>query len=285
MKNILLILSAIILIFLASCEDPMPVDYKEDFIVEALLIVDEPIQNLTIMKSQPITDIFNFDSAMVTNANVKVIGDGREFDLKFRTREDGGVGYYFPDTTYKVKSRMNYELRVTLPNGNLITGTTFTPGTTSWIYVPDPIIQFPLDTIKLPQGDSISWEKVSGSEFYMITVKNLDTLNYGMYLNPPTDEPNRRVYRPFGGQNAFRDPITIFPIPATRTPVVWNAFRFFGPHQLTVYVPDFNFLRWFLQAQGKGEADPLLTSVEGGIGYFGSASAIRYNFFLLKNQP
>jgi hypothetical protein len=54
---------------------------------------------------------------------------------------------------------------------------------------------------------------------------------------------------------------------------------------MKVYVPDWNFLRWFLQAQTKGEADPLLSSVDGAIGYFGSASSIKFDFFLLKNQP
>lgn len=284
MKNIFILLIFLSL-FIISCEDPVPTDYVEDFIVEGLLIVDDPIENITVMRSQPLTDIFNFDSAMVKDANVKIKGDDREFVLKYRTREDGGVGYYFPDTAYKIKSGVNYKLEITLPNGNFITGNTFTPTRTAWRYLPGKMVQFPLDTLNLSGRDSISWEKAPGFEFFMITIKCLDTLNYGKYLEPPTDEQNRRVYRPFGRQTGVIDPITIFPIPATETPIVWNAFRFFGSHRITIYVPDFNFLRWFLQAQGKGEADPLLTSVEGAIGYFGSASAIRYDFFLLKNQP
>ncbi len=284
MKKLILMIIASVLIF-TSCEDPSNIGYVEDFVVEALLIVDEPIQNLTIMRSQPISSIFEFDSAMVKDANFKIIGDGNEFELQYRSREDGGVGYFNPDTNYRVKSGIEYKLEITLKNSKVITGKTFTPKRTAWKYWPDENVQFPIDSIQLPSSDSISWEKVPGSEFFILSIKNLDTLNYGTYLNPPTDEPNRRVYRPFGGPNSYQDPITIFPIPSTQTPIVWNAFRYFGKHQISVYVPDWNFLRWYLQAQAKGEADPLLTSVEGAIGYFGSASVIRYDFFLLKNQP
>ncbi|MBX3044737.1 MAG: DUF4249 family protein [Candidatus Kapabacteria bacterium] len=284
MKKLLFII--VISLLVISCEDPVPTDYIEDFVVEGLLIVDDPIQNITLMKTQPLNSIFDFDSSMVRDANVKIIGDEREFQLKFRTREDGGVGYYFDDTTYKVKSGVNYKLEITLNNGKFITGTTFTPPTTQWNYRPaSDTLQFPLDTLNLGESDSISWQRAPGYDFYLISIENLDTLNYGIYLNPPTDEPNRRIYRPFGNPDRFREPVTIFPIPNTRTPIIWNAFRWFGKHRITIYVPDWNLLRWFLQAQGRGDADPLLTSVDGAIGYFGSASALRYDFFLRKNQP
>lgn len=284
MKKLYLIL-ILISVVLISCEDPMPTDYVEDFIVEGLLIVDEPIQNITVMRTIPITSVLVFDSTMVRDANIKVKGDGQEFLLKYRTREEGGIGYFNPDTNYTVKPGVEYTLEITLPNNKFITGKTVTPQRTSWRYIPGDVIQFPTDTLRLPPGDSISWERVPGFDFYLISISNLDTLNYGQYLEPPTDEPNRRVYRPFGGPNAYREPITIFPIPATQTPIVWNAFRYFGLHEIIVYVPDWNFLRWFLQAQSRGEADPLLTSIEGAIGYFGSASKVSHRFFLLKNQP
>ncbi|GAB1373018.1 hypothetical protein MASR1M45_30820 [Candidatus Kapaibacterium sp.] len=171
-----------------------------------------------------------------------------------------------------------------MPNGKTITGSTVTPPTTEWSFLPKELLQYPVDTLKLPATDSIGWKRVQGFEFYLVSVKNLDTANYGIYLNPPTEELNRRVFTPFGGERRFRETAVITPVANNKTSVVWNVFRWFGKHELAVYVPDWNYLRWYLQAQTKGEADPLLTSIEGGIGYFGSASILRYNFFLLKNQ-
>ncbi|MDX9789602.1 MAG: hypothetical protein WC313_06425 [Candidatus Kapaibacterium sp.] len=286
MKILWKLLLLVVIIAQYSCEDTSNSRYIEDYIVEALIVVDEPIEGITVMKSQPLDLPFNYDSAMVRDAVVRIEGDGHDFLLEYRNREDGEIGYYFPDTTYKIKPETEYRLEVTLSNGRFISGKTFTPNRSSWVYYPEnKFIRFPIDSINQPSNDSIVWTKVSGFEFYLISITNLDTLNYGIYLEPPTNEPNRRVYRPFGSPNAFRDVSTMFPLPTDRTPIVWNAFRWFGKHELKVYVPDWNFLRWFLQAQTRGEADPILTSLEGGIGYFGSASVITYDFFLLKNQP
>jgi hypothetical protein len=291
MKMKFLTFFAILLIFaLSSCEDSSPTSYVESFIIEGLLIVDEPINGITVMRSQPVTSVFNYDSAMVQDATVKITGDDKEFILQYRPKEQGSIGYYATDSSYLVKPGIEYKLSITLKNGKVITGKTVTPSYTEWVYLPNPNIQFPLDSIKQPASDSISWKKVPGFEFYLISISNLDTLEYGKYLNPPREELNRRVYRPFGGPNAYRERSTMFPIPSgnnqvVQTSVVWNAFRWFGKHEMKVYVPDWNFLRWFLQAQTKGEADPLLSSVDGAIGYFGSASSIKFDFFLLKNQP
>ncbi len=286
MKKSKFIISTIFLIvILISCEDLPPNEYIPDNIVQALLIVDEPIQNITLMRSQPVDKPFIFDSSMVKDAHVVISGDGREFELKYRTREDGSIGYYYPDTNYKVKPQIEYNLKITLKDGKIITGSTITPPRTKWTYLPKDIYQFPLDTIKLTSKDSLAWEKVPGFDFYIVSVNNLDTLNYGKYLVPPSDEKNRRIEKPFLDDYFFRETTFINPILNNKTPIFWNVFKWFGKHELIIYVPDYNFLRWYMQSVTKLEADPLLTSVEGAYGYFGSASLIKHRFFLLKNQP
>jgi len=66
---------------------------------------------------------------------------------------------------------------------------------------------------------------------------------------------------------------------------VWSAFKWFGLHEVAVMAADWNLVRWYLQNVGVNAVNPLLGSVEGGIGVVGSAYAIRDTFFLLKNQP
>lgn len=285
MKTLKFIIILLLSVLIYSCEDTNMPDYKEDFIVEALLTVGEPIKNITVMRSQPINQLFNYDSSMVRDAEVKIIGDGQVFTLKFRPKEEGSLGYFAEDSSYKIKPLTTYSLEINLSNGTKITGITTTPTTTFWTYQPGNIIQYPKDTVKLPVGDSLSWNRVSDTTIYMLSIQNLDTANYGIYLDPPTQESNRRIYKPLAGNNQYRERVVIFPMLNNKTPVVWTAFRWFGKHKLKLYVPDPNFLKWFLQSQAKGEADPLLQSVEGAFGYFGSTSFIEYNFFLLKNQP
>ena len=40
--------------FLSSCEDPIPSDYTPATLVEAVLIVDKPIEKIIVMKTQPL---------------------------------------------------------------------------------------------------------------------------------------------------------------------------------------------------------------------------------------
>jgi hypothetical protein len=76
MKKIILIL-AMTFIF-GACEDPAPVDiYEPKYVLEALLFVDEPIEGITLIKTQPLIEEFNIDSAQVRDASIIIRGDGR----------------------------------------------------------------------------------------------------------------------------------------------------------------------------------------------------------------
>ena len=65
----------IFVLLLSSCEDPVPKDYIPSNIVEALLIVNEPIRNIKILKSQSLFDEFSYDSSLVSDAEVYIIDD------------------------------------------------------------------------------------------------------------------------------------------------------------------------------------------------------------------
>ncbi len=285
MKTIQLILIIPFVIFFVSCEDSAPGDYEENYIVEALLLVDKPIKGISIIKTQPIFDVYVHDSAMVRNANVIIEGDGRSFNLQFKNREDGEVGYFYDDTSYLIKENTQYKIKITLPNGKLISGETTTPGKTEWVKRAKDFLQFPLDTLKLPSTDTVIWKKVPMIDFYLIGVTSLDTLEYGSYLNPSTEEMNRRIERPWRQDRFFREISSISPIANTQSTIVWNTFRWFGKHEVVVYAPDWNFLRWYIQSQARQELDPLLSSITGAYGFVGSASIISDTSFVLKNQP
>jgi hypothetical protein len=269
-----------------ACEDPIPNDYIEQILVESYLIVDQPIANIRIMRSLPVMDKFVYEDSMVKDADVKIISNGEVFQLEY-TQKEGEYGYYYPDLNYKVKADTKYDLRITLANGDLITGSTTTPLGTRWLKPPKKEFYFPQDTNKLPFVDSlnISWEKVEGVDFYALMLKPLDTLEYGKYLNPPTEELNRRILKPWSDDDQFFETTTWVVFPSTEAPVVWAAFKWYGVHEIAIYVPDFNYLRWYIQSIGRPNIDPLLSSVEGASGVFGSVSAIRDTFFLRQNIP
>lgn len=286
MKNVLLITFGVLgVLLINACEDAIPSDYVEQKFVEAYLIVDEPIKNIVLMNTQPVNKKFDYAYSLIRDAEVKIIGDGKEFILTIDT--SGEQGYYYPDTTYLVKPNTNYKLEIRIGKGDVITAETTTPARFKYTRTSDNILYYPKDTVKLPALDSfkLSWEPVPNVSFFILNLKCIDTIEYGKYLTPETDEKNRRIVRPWNEDWMFKEQSNTGFIPNTQTPVVWLTFKWYGRHEVAIFAPDWNYLRWFIQSATKNQYDPLLGSVKNAIGVFGSASAARDTFFLVKNQP
>lgn len=283
-----IIITLFTLAFISACEDAPPTDYIPRTFVEGYLIVDEPIRNIMLLRTLAVSDSFNYKESFIDDATVIIKEEsGQEYALI--PRNDSIQGYYFPDTTVLIKPKTKYSLDITLKDGSRITSATTTPGRTSWAKEPHVLIQYPKDTIKLPAVDSLkfSWQAVPGVKVYLIRITAIDTLNYGIYLTPRTEEKNRRIERPFGREDRYYNDLTRWagPIPNTEAPVVWNGLKWFGWNEVTVFACDYNFIRWFIHMQRRNQYEPLLGSVEGAMGVFGSASTVKKNVFIFKNQP
>lgn len=287
MKNA--IYSLIILVALAfglsSCEDNVLKDYVPRNMVEAYLIVDQPIENVKLLKSQPVFGKFDYNQALIRDAQVFIKGDGQIIELKIDPQ--GTSGYYDPAKQYLIKPNTQYELEIILSDKTVMTAKTTTPDRTAWTLAPKDEFQYPKDTLKLKASEMIQWQKVKGVDFYIGNIKCLDTLNYGKYLNPATDELNRRCYNFItdnkDGEEFKEISMSVF-LANNESSVVWNAFKWFGRHSVTIFAPDDNMIRWYIQSYQMREFDARLNSINNGYGCFGSASMVTDTFFLLKNQ-
>jgi len=288
MRHILITAILISLIF-TSCEDPVPFDYEPQNYIEGALVVGEPIDNIIVMRSQPIQESFNYESSLVRDAEVTINFDDRELNLQID--DTGESGYYYAEE-YLVEEGKEYNLIVKFADGTTVTGNTITPSAPIWIKPPPETIQYPKDTINKDTRDTIIWDGESlNNGYWGISVKTLDTLEYGLYLdNVPFEEKNRRVFRRNGNNPQsewrYKELATWGIIPSNQTPVIWDLFRWYGIHEITVSNMDYNYLRWVLQRLSASEYNELLGSVEGnGIGVFGSLNSVKDTFFLIKNQP
>lgn len=277
--------------FVVSCEDPAPTDYIQEKYVEGYLIVGQPIEGIILKNTQAITDKYDYENSLIKDAVVKLTFEGKAVTLDYR---DGDIpGYYFADSQEIVKPDVVYELHIETTDGKIITASTKTPKVFQWIDEPKSILYYPQDTLKLPAVDSlqISWTPVDGVEFYLVRTKHLDTLNYGKYLNPPTDEPNRRCFN-FLSKNeewdfSYKNVTNWGLIGNTKSAAVWFAFKWFGPQTVAILNPDKNLLDWFknIYFNQSSATEPILNSVKGAYGVFGSASMVEKEIFLVKNQP
>lgn len=298
LNKALLLLVAVLTLALTSCEDPVPLDdYIPRKIIESYIIVGEPIQDLAISKTQPLNTIFSATfsrkegSDLVKSFVIEEINTSGQVINTLLMERDTANLWDAIDKSYLVKPNTKYKIRIHFQDGDSATGETNTPGQISWNENQRVRrnIQFPIDTLKAPSTDTLSWNAVPGASFYMIGIRCLDTLDYGKYLTPATDEMNRRIARSYRGNNFFREISFNALIANTRSSVVWGAFKWFGRQEVAMYAPDFNMIRWFLANRGSRDYNPLLGSLksnsENTFGFFASASVVRDTVFLLKNQP
>lgn len=290
-EQIWLFIRLLPLLLLAACEDPAPTDYIPQNIVTAYLIVGEPIQDIMLSRSQAVADSFKYVNSVIRDADIRIIEEGQIHQLQYRNDNNNVGEYYLPDTTMLVKPGTRYQLEIALKDGGRITGETVTPIQVSWVKPPRQVLQYPADTANLPSPDSLSfeWTPVPKTREYIVSVSCVDSLDYGRYLTPATEEKNRRTSSVIN-QNArrrYNETTRWAFVQTTKLPLVWFAFKWYGSHEVTLYAPDPNMVEWFKQTRfGPNEFNALLSTVKGdGIGVFGSASVVRQQQFVLKNQP
>lgn len=283
MKRIVLILITVFLI--SSCEDPAPYDYIPENILVAIMNVDEPIKDIELRKSQNLLDETFENDLRIKNAEI-IIKDAN--DVEYKLEYSDSLFYYYPDQDYTVEADMEYSIVVKFgENMELeLTGTTTTPTRTKWVNLPDYYLDYPKN-ITSPANDTlydkIEWEAAGNGLFYVLSLTNLDTLNYGKYLEKPRGEKNSRLEKPWLSENQFKSIQSRALIQNTKSPIVWNTFKWYGLHELSILSVDENYLMYFLQVQGTRSMNQILQSVEGdGYGFFASSHKISYEFFLVK---
>lgn len=268
---------------LTSCEDAAPTEYTPSYVVEAIIIVNQPIQDIYVKVSQSLRDSFIVDNSYIRDANIQITGDNKVFNLELDPRNN--KSYYYPDTSYKVKAQVNYKIKITLSNGKVFTGETFTPEQIDWLSRSPKFIKYPENLNNYKSDVKISWTKAKDIKYYLLRVTPLDTLNYGKYLVPPTLDSNQRIITNFNknSKNFFREITSWAFLPTTETPIVMSSFKWYGYQEVTVFASDDNYTKWALQLFANNSLDPQLTSIDGGaFGCFGSASMIKDTSFLLK---
>jgi len=279
-----------LLIFHTGCEESPPNGYTPQPFVQGFLFVDQPIAGITVSVSQPLTQPFKASEGWISNASISISDGVNTFPLSYHVQ--GGVGsYFYTDTTFLVQPETKYSLTVVLPDGTSMGGETTTPKRITWVTQPKPVIQYPQDTTKLLAPDSIriAWTPGNNTE-YVLRSLCLDTLGYGTYLSPPTQEINGRT----NNIDFFEGPdVPMFYsiarwgfLQATTVNTVWTAFRWYGKHEVSILAPDDNFLSWFKATQftRNGEYRSQFGSIRGGAGVFGSASVVSGETFVLKRQ-
>jgi hypothetical protein len=270
-------------------------DYIPAYSVQGFLVVGESLGGIVVARTGDIRDTFKLDGQIVRDADVRITAGTREIRLVFNTQTSS---YDAPDTTLRVRADTTYSLAIRLANGQTFTAATRPPQQIQWVRPPRPILQYPLDTARLPAtADTLQvvWTKVGELTEYIIGIHCLDTAGYGVHfplIGRPADttQKNRRIERFFESQLPRFPEVTRYGLRVgASSPIVWTGFKWFGKQEIVIYAADPNWLNWFKMVNfaGNPRYNPLLGSVKGDgvFGVFGSASVARQQVFLIKNQP
>lgn len=276
-------------LLMVSCSDPVPTDYQEELVVEGFVFVGEPISDIRVLRTLPITDTFRFADASIRDAQIRITADGVPLPVEFVSDTLGGT-YRVADRQYRAESGVTYAIEV-IAVGKTVTGATTTPDTLAWVKEPRDTLQYPGRMFELTRNDSleVAWTAVPGVSQYIVAVECIDTLGYGQYLTPLTIDSNRRIR----DQDRFDDGTLIanervrfgFSI-LTRAPTVWSVFKWFGKQEIRVYAGDQAFQEWFRMVGfgRRSSYDYRLSNIKGGLGTWGSASLIRKSTFLKMDK-
>jgi hypothetical protein len=285
----MLLISLVLAVFVAGCEDPVPTDYEQEIVVEGFVFVGQPLEGIRVMKTLPISDTFRFVDAAIRDAQVRITADGVPLSVEYVADSLGGT-YRVADRSYRAVSGATYDIEV-VALGKKLTASTVAPDTLSWVQAPKDTLQYPGRLFELTRNDSldVSWTPVTGVSQYVVAVECIDTLGYGVYLDPQTADTNSRIR----DQDRFDTGTLIaservrfgFSILA-RAPTVWSVFKWFGKQEIRVYAGDPAFQEWFRMVGfgRRSSYDYRLSNVKGGLGTWGSASTISKSTFLKKDQ-
>lgn len=288
-RRIPILLALVGLSLLVSCADPVPDDYVPELVVEGFAIAGQPLSNIRIFATQPLSDTFSLEKAMIRDAEVLLTENGTPLPVQYVSGDRGGY-YEVADPSFRVKEESTYELEVRAI-GKVARATATTPKAFSWIVPPKSIMQYPGRANETKFFDSlrVSWVGQEGIGRYVVGIECLDTVNYGTYLTPPTEDTNRRIREEEidDGSLISSERMRYGFSFVSNTPVVWIAFKWFGPHRIHIYTGDAAFQAWFSMVGfgRRSSYDYRLSNVEGGLGVFAGATEITAPIFLLKDTP
>lgn len=271
-------------------------------VVDAVLIVDQPLPVLRLTRTQPPDQPYDINDAGVTDAEVSITYGGQTHYYYHYDPQPGVYASYSPPV---VQPMTRYDLLVTTPDGEVLTAHTITPDHFSidqWVLLEndgltevrdlktfdefgDWVYNHPDNQLDYAEG--LLDARFSGADAaaysaagFQLSLFSLDP-DAGFVIDPPFLDEEELADLPRQGSSPILNGEDGF----VRLP--WFSIFYDGRHLYKAYAVDLN---WFdlertIPEGGGGfggnlgeGVDPPLFHVEGGIGLFGSASVDSLGF-------
>lgn len=265
MKNMMLFVISGILVACSSPQDPY--SYKEEFIIQGTLYVNEGIDSFMVTRTLPLDNNYDSTKAAVPTAVIKILSEsGVQTILRPSNKFPGA----WEDTTFIISPLTRYFLTIEIPGYEIITAETKTPGSLPIIMANKDSLSFIGDAFN-EDSLAIEWAQVSGANYYFISVN---------YMGPDsaieTSKPFEG-YKPVANLRRFRGTW----VAVNRARLYGFLHRFIGPHRLQITAMDENLSNYVkTQFQSDRTLNEPISNIQHGIGYFGSGSRQQMDYKL-----
>ncbi len=267
MNKILIVFSVLIAALQVGCDGAITSEYQEQIVVQGFIYPGEAVDSVILRYSIPFGKSYVDSEYAVTDADVKIRVDGKEYTLLPGTLKGR---YYLPASQLIIEGGKEYELLVKKDQHSLYARTRV-PMPIQWTNLDK---SFPADRI-LPldtnNASTFTYGVTAGpidesGRLYMLQITALDTTIGKIYTNPQTGPPvDTSAYVRYS-----------FIQTAPNIRIYSRLFGWFGPNKLTILALDSNWVDYKRQV-GYGQNSfiayqPSLNHIKGGLGVWASAA-------------
>jgi hypothetical protein len=246
-----------------GCDGAIDSAYQEELVLSAYLFEGEHLDSVILERTTPFGTAIDNDAIAVDGADIKITSNGETFTLLPIPGRKGR--YYLPD--HIIEGGRKYDI-VVRAGEHVLTSSTVVPRSISFIGLNDslpPTRVLYLDTnnyrkfiysLKAGPGDPTHTQ-------YLMQVTSLDVRDENKVRNPPPGPPvdtsASSRYSFFRTSPDFR--------------IVPSLISHFGPNQIAIHALDSNWFDYHRMVIGsRGNYQPSLNHVKGGLGVFGSSA-------------
>jgi hypothetical protein len=277
----LTVILAIVSFFATACDPYQQDDYVEQVVVQSWLIADEPLPVVKLSRTIPIEEVYSFDRAAISNAQVEVrlLSANGQVERTY-TYAVGQPGIYAPiQGNVLVEPLRRYELLVRIAGKSDVMAQTLVPGRFQTVSQNNTRIKYQsTEQLELEVTRSLYPGR---QNYYVFTIETLDPENAELtpfYADVLDANQRKDVYLNQSGilfeANTELNPVTN----TLKFKLPWIGVAFYGPTRITTNAIDdamYNFIRTKdVQLGGStlspGEINNVATNVSNGIGVFGS---------------
>lgn len=297
MTDRLLMLAALaVLGLLAACDSVDAGEFKEEYVVEAYLVANEPLGTVRLSRTAPLDVDFDATALAVSNAQVAVEAlapDGSVTARYVYAEVDTIPGLYRAVRGSIAEPLRTYRLDVTTPDGSAIGGETTVPGAfevlavnaDTLVYQGGTQLEIVVTRSQFPGRDQTYFTVVTTAA----EVREDLLVPFAASLFEEADDLTLEDLETSGSPPFNEGNFDINPDNTLTIAYPWFGVAFYGLNHISLNAVDdnlYDFLRSGSIQQGgstfsPGEIPDVITRLDGAVGIFGSYARVQVDLFVV----